>query len=43
MSPPPRAAFNKNLPVLKPTLPQINDTSFVANYTAKLRSLATAE
>jgi len=28
---------------LKPTLPQINDTSFVANYTAKLRSLATAE
>ncbi|KAG2592884.1 hypothetical protein PVAP13_5NG584800 [Panicum virgatum] len=37
------AAFNKNLPVLKPTLPQINDTSFVANYTGKLRSLATAE
>ncbi|KAF0918674.1 hypothetical protein E2562_025603 [Oryza meyeriana var. granulata] len=37
------AAFNKNLPVLKPTLPQINDTSFVSNYTAKLRSLATAE
>ncbi|KAL5229222.1 hypothetical protein ABZP36_017487 [Zizania latifolia] len=37
------AAFNKNLPVLKPTLPQINDTSFVSNFTAKLRSLATAE
>uniref|UniRef100_A0A0E0JQW7 Laccase n=1 Tax=Oryza punctata TaxID=4537 RepID=A0A0E0JQW7_ORYPU len=37
------AAFNKNLPLLKPTLPQINDTSFVSNYTAKLRSLATAE
>jgi laccase len=37
------AAFNKNLPVFKPTLPQINDTSFVANYTAKLRSLASAE
>jgi laccase len=37
------AAFNKNLPVLRPTLPQINDTSFVSNYTAKLRSLATAE
>ncbi|KAF8716978.1 hypothetical protein HU200_026084 [Digitaria exilis] len=42
-SPPPHAAFNKNLPLLKPTLPQINDTSFVSNYTAKLRSLATAE
>jgi laccase len=37
------AAFNKNLPVLRPTLPQINDTSFVSNYTAKLRSFATAE
>ncbi|RCV28085.1 hypothetical protein SETIT_5G377800v2 [Setaria italica] len=37
------AAFNKNLPILKPTLPQINDTSFVANFTGKLRSLATAE
>ncbi|KAJ1263223.1 hypothetical protein BS78_09G167400 [Paspalum vaginatum] len=32
-----------NLPVFAPTLPQINDTSFVANYTAKLRSLASAE
>ncbi|NP_001147942.2 L-ascorbate oxidase precursor [Zea mays] len=42
-SPPPHAAFDKNLPALKPTLPQINDTSFVANYTARLRSLATAE
>ncbi|KAM3352495.1 hypothetical protein ACQJBY_024005 [Aegilops geniculata] len=37
------AGFNKNLPVLRPTLPQINDTSFVSNYTAKLRSLATEE
>ncbi|KAL5222123.1 hypothetical protein ABZP36_026836 [Zizania latifolia] len=37
------AAFDKNLPVLKPTLPQINDTNFVSNFTAKLRSLATAE
>lgn len=37
------AAFNKNLPVFKPTLPKINDTSFVSNYTAKLRSLASEE
>ncbi|CAO2166987.1 unnamed protein product [Urochloa humidicola] len=42
-SPPPHAAFNKNLPVFKPTLPQINDTNFVSNYTAKLRSLATSD
>ncbi|XP_062231579.1 laccase-12-like [Phragmites australis] len=33
----------KNHPVLAPTLPQINDTNFVSNYTAKLRSLASAE
>ncbi|XP_006644994.1 laccase-12-like [Oryza brachyantha] len=37
------AAFNKNLPAFRPTLPRINDTSFVSNYTGKLRSLATAE
>jgi laccase len=36
-------SFNKALPLYKPTLPQINDTSFVGNFTAKLRSLATAE
>ena len=34
---------NNSLPVFAPSLPQINDTSFVANYTAKLRSLASAE
>ncbi|CAD6271942.1 unnamed protein product [Miscanthus lutarioriparius] len=34
---------NNNLPVFAPTLPPVNDTSFVANYTAKLRSLASAE
>jgi laccase len=34
---------NKNLPVYAPDLPQINDTRFVANYTAKLRSLASAQ
>ncbi|CAL4893926.1 unnamed protein product [Urochloa decumbens] len=32
-----------NLPISAPTLPQINDTSFVANYTARLRSLASAD
>ncbi|CAM0883525.1 unnamed protein product [Alopecurus aequalis] len=37
------AAFNKNLPLFRPTLPKINDTSFVSNYTARLRSLATKE
>ncbi|KAM0821913.1 hypothetical protein ACQ4PT_071846 [Festuca glaucescens] len=37
------AAFNKNLPVFRPTLPKINDTSFVSNFTAKLRSLASEE
>ncbi|XP_048565104.1 laccase-12-like [Triticum urartu] len=42
-SSPSSAGFNKNLPLLRPTLPQINDTSFVSNYTAKLRSLATEE
>ncbi|KAK3138578.1 hypothetical protein QOZ80_5AG0370700 [Eleusine coracana subsp. coracana] len=31
------------VPVFAPDLPQINDTSFVANYTAKLRSLASAQ
>ncbi|KAL6609856.1 hypothetical protein ACP70R_039825 [Stipagrostis hirtigluma subsp. patula] len=34
---------NSHLPVFAPTLPQINDTNFVANYTAKLRSLASAD
>ena len=33
----------KNLPLLKPTLPPINDTNFVANFTAKFRSLANAK
>ncbi|KAE8768750.1 Laccase-12/13 [Hordeum vulgare] len=42
-SSPSSAGFNKNLPLLRPTLPQINDTSFVSNYTDKLRSLATEE
>ena len=36
------AAASNQLPIFAPTLPQINDTSFVANYTAKLRSLASA-
>lgn len=29
----------KNLPLLKPSLPAINDTSFVANFSSKFRSL----
>ncbi|KAK9154326.1 hypothetical protein Sjap_001806 [Stephania japonica] len=31
------------LPVLRPTLPQINDTSFPANFSTKLRSLANSD
>ncbi|XP_008222248.1 PREDICTED: laccase-2 [Prunus mume] len=33
----------KNPPLLKPTLPQINATSFVANFSAKFRSLANSK
>lgn len=33
----------KNRPVLRPTLPAINDTNFVANFSSKFRSLASAE
>nr|CAB3474783.1 unnamed protein product [Digitaria exilis] len=36
-------SFNKALPLYKPTLPALNDTNFVGNFTAKLRSLATPE
>ncbi|KAJ3668944.1 hypothetical protein LUZ60_010894 [Juncus effusus] len=36
-------SFNKNLPLFKPILPAINDTSFVTNFTKKLRSLANAQ
>ncbi|KAM0925369.1 hypothetical protein ACQ4PT_004234 [Festuca glaucescens] len=35
-------AGKNHLPIFTPTLPQINDTSAVSNYTAKLRSLASA-
>ncbi|CAD6235985.1 unnamed protein product [Miscanthus lutarioriparius] len=37
------ASFNKALPLYRPALPQLNDTSFVGNFTAKLRSLATPQ
>ncbi|TVU19693.1 hypothetical protein EJB05_35859, partial [Eragrostis curvula] len=37
------SSSTKNLPVFVPYLPQINATSFVANYTAKLRSLASTQ
>ncbi|KAF8397460.1 hypothetical protein HHK36_016377 [Tetracentron sinense] len=33
----------KKIPLFKPVLPQLNDTSFVANFTTKLRSLASAQ
>jgi len=33
----------KSLPLLRPPLPTLNDTAFAANYSAKLRSLATPE
>ncbi|URD86768.1 laccase-17-like [Musa troglodytarum] len=37
------AGFSKELPFYIPALPAFNDTSFVANFTGKLRSLATAQ
>ncbi|GMY14514.1 laccase-17 [Fagus crenata] len=33
----------KKLPLFKPTLPALNDTSFASNYTTRLRSLASAQ
>lgn len=33
---------NKNVPLLKPTLPPLNDTAYATNFTLKLRSLANA-
>ncbi|KAL5221286.1 hypothetical protein ABZP36_025999 [Zizania latifolia] len=42
-SSPSTASFVKSLPLLKPSLPQLNDTDFVTNYTTKLRSLASAQ
>ncbi|KAG2592877.1 hypothetical protein PVAP13_5NG584700 [Panicum virgatum] len=36
-------SFNKALPLHKPALPALNDTNFVGNFTAKLRSLATPQ
>ncbi|KAJ3683199.1 hypothetical protein LUZ60_013426 [Juncus effusus] len=37
------SSFNKNLPLFRPNLPAINDTSFVTNFTKRLRSLANAQ
>ncbi|MED6177650.1 Laccase-17 [Stylosanthes scabra] len=37
------SASLKNLPLLKPVLPALNDTSFATKFTNKLRSLATAQ
>ncbi|KAK4730498.1 hypothetical protein R3W88_023486 [Solanum pinnatisectum] len=33
----------KNLPIFKPSLPSLNDTIFLTNFTSKLRSLATPQ
>ncbi|KAJ6302095.1 hypothetical protein OIU77_016232 [Salix suchowensis] len=33
----------KNLPLFRPTLPPLNDTAFAANFTRKLRSLASPQ
>ncbi|CAD6210610.1 unnamed protein product [Miscanthus lutarioriparius] len=37
------AGHIKSLPLFRPSLPALNDTAFAANYTARLRSLATPE
>ncbi|KAK6927005.1 LOW QUALITY PROTEIN: Multicopper oxidase, type 1, partial [Dillenia turbinata] len=34
---------NKTLPMIKPALPQINDTSYAANFSRRFRSLANAQ
>jgi laccase len=39
----PAAGHIKSLPLFRPWLPALNDTAFAANYTARLRSLATPE
>ncbi|KAJ4752494.1 Laccase [Rhynchospora pubera] len=37
------SSFQKNLPLYKPTLPAVNDTSFASNFSGKLKSLANAQ
>jgi laccase len=37
------SAFLKKLPLFKPTLPQLNDTSFATNFSNKLHSLANSQ
>ncbi|EER92483.1 laccase-10 [Sorghum bicolor] len=37
------AGHIKSLPLFRPSLPALNDTAFAANYSARLRSLATPE
>ncbi|XP_045792922.1 laccase-17-like [Trifolium pratense] len=37
------SAFSRKLPIFKPTLPQLNDTSFATNFSNKLHSLANAQ
>ncbi|XP_052174376.1 laccase-17-like [Diospyros lotus] len=40
---PPKSTPIKNLPLFRPSLPSLNDTSFAANFTGKLRSLASSQ
>jgi laccase len=37
------SSSSKNLPFLKPTLPKINDTNFVSNFTKNFKSLANSK
>ncbi|KAM7526362.1 hypothetical protein LguiA_016264 [Lonicera macranthoides] len=39
----PSKSHTKNLPLFKPTLPALNDSSFAANFSKKLLSLASAQ
>ncbi|XP_042471644.1 laccase-10-like [Zingiber officinale] len=42
-SPDAQAGHIKSVPLLRPSLPPMNDTSYAANYTGKLRSLASEQ
>lgn len=40
---PANSPSSKNLPILRPSIPRINDTSFAANFSSKFRSLASTK
>ncbi|KAM0953516.1 putative laccase [Dioscorea sansibarensis] len=42
-SPSSSSSSNKTLPLLKPNLPALNDTAFAANFSSRLRSLASLQ